>query len=217
MKANCRFLHQIKQNSNPCWTMPPSRCPGCRRARRQLRARRARTACDAIGGVAAGPAAGGTAGLRAGGAWPALPRDRCRPAPVPACRPCAPAGAGTAARCRATVTRRRGPRDVAGGRECRQPGHLVRAGRGRLCGRAPVLLDWRSTTRTTPTDWLRSGAVLAAVTGTPARPRAPTAAPSARCVTSPPPARASCAAPFPAGRGRRQPGPGAQPGVQHQG
>jgi LysR family transcriptional regulator (chromosome initiation inhibitor) len=63
------------------------------------------------------------------------------------------------------------PAWLAHRRQCRQPGHLVRAGSRGLRGDAPVLVELAVDDQDHTGEWLRSGAVLAAVTGT-ARPAA---------------------------------------------
>ena len=82
---------------------------------------------------------------------------------------------------------------------------------------APVLMEVAVDDQDHTTEWLRSGAVLAAVTGT--------SRPAAGCNSRPLGAMRYLrrrqsglrGAPFRRRRGRRQPGQGAQPGVQHQG
>jgi LysR family transcriptional regulator (chromosome initiation inhibitor) len=106
--------------------------------------------------------------------WSCAASPAAPPKPAGACASTWTACACSSRNCRARCRRwRRGPhpRGAAHRRQCRQPGHLVRAGGGRLRGDAPVLVDVAVDDQDHTAEWLRSGAVLAAVTGT-ARPAA---------------------------------------------
>ncbi len=183
----------------------------------QLRGRRPRAQRDAIGGVAAHPAAGRADGLPDGGARPAMPRHRHGAAPVPALRPRAAAGAGLAGSAAGAGAAGRCARGAADRGQCRQPGHLAGAGHDGLRSREPCL-DGGGGRRRDPHRGVAAQRRRAGCgdhrRARGARLRPPSAGIDALCGRRQPGIRTTL---FCQGRRRRHAGTGAEPRVQPEG